>query len=167
MAVVVTVVRTVLVTGALFGVFVLAPLELRADRATERLLFCLVILAVVVSAQIVAVARTPYPVLRAAEAVSVSLALLLFAFASTYFGMDQASPGSFNEALSRSDAAYFTVTVFATVGFGDVVATTQSARLAVTAQMVVNMVMIGVIARVLLGTVRQRRATLGHGRGGT
>ncbi len=164
-AVVVTVVRAALVTGALFGVFALAPLELRADRATERLLLCLVILAVVVSAQIVAVARTPYPVLRGAEAISVSLALLLFAFASTYFGMDQASPGSFNEALSRSDAAYFTVTVFATVGFGDVVATTQSARLAVTAQMIVNMLMIGVIARVLLGTVRQRRAALGHGRG--
>lgn len=159
-AVVAATARAVVVTGALFGILAFAPLESKADNLVERLLACLAVLAVVVTVQIITVARTPYPVLRAAEAVSVSLSFLLVAFASTYFAMAQASPGSFSEALSRVDAMYFTITVFATVGFGDVVAVSQPARVAATAQMVVNMMMIGVIARVLLGTVRQRRAAL-------
>ncbi len=167
MAVVAAIVRTVTVTGALGVVFAIAPLESQAAQATQRLGLSLLILVVVVSVQIVAVARSGYPVVRGAEALAVSLALLLFAFASTYFAVAQSSPGSFNEKLTRPDAAYFTVTVFATVGFGDVVATSQSARLIVTAQMVVNMVMIGVIARVLFGTVQQRRAALRHGAPGT
>lgn len=162
-AVVAAIVRAVTVTGALGVVFAIAPLESQAAQVAQRLGLALVILAVVVSVQIVAVARSGYPVVRGAEALAVSLALLLFAFASTYYAIDQSSPGSFNEELTRADAAYFTVTVFATVGFGDVVATSQSARLTVTAQMVVNMVMIGVIARVLFGTVQQRRAALRHG----
>jgi hypothetical protein len=75
--------------------------------------------------------------------------------------MEQARPDSFSEALSRVDAVYLTVTVLATVGFGDIVATSEASRAVVTAQMVVNMVLIGVVAKVLLNTVRRRRAALG------
>jgi hypothetical protein len=36
--------------------------------------------------------------------------------------------------LTRTDALYFTVTVFSTVGFGDITAKTETARLVVTGQ---------------------------------
>jgi hypothetical protein len=77
--------------------------------------------------------------------------------------MEQAVGGSFSEGLSRIDAVYLTVTIFATVGFGDIVPTTEASRVVVTVQMVVNMALIGVVAKVLLGTVQQRRAALGAG----
>lgn len=154
-------VRTLALTGALFVAYLLAPLQIRTDaQAWPRLLVCISIVVVVVGVQILKVARSPYPLLRAGEAVATSLPLLIFAFASTYVAMSHASPGSFSEALSRTDAAYFATTVFTTVGFGDIVATSGPARLAVTAQMIVNLVVIGVITKVLVGTVQHRRAAL-------
>ena len=46
------------------------------------------------------------------------------------------SAGNFSQPLNHTDALYFTVTVFATVGFGDITATTEAARLVVTGQMI-------------------------------
>ena len=45
--------------------------------------------------------------------------MLLLVFASVYVQIETSQPNSFSETLSRTDALYFTVTVFATVGFGD------------------------------------------------
>ncbi|MDF2746457.1 MAG: ion channel, partial [Propionibacteriaceae bacterium] len=80
--------------------------------------------------------------------------------ASTYFTTEQVEPGSFSESLTRIDALYFSLTVFATVGFGDVYATTQDSRLLVSIQMIVDLVLIGLIAKVLLGAAQRRRGAL-------
>jgi hypothetical protein len=63
--------------------------------------------------------------------------------------------------LSRVDAAYFSVTVLTTVGFGDIVATSQTSRLLVTTQMLADLVLVGFIAKVLVGAVQRRRDALG------
>ena len=58
------------------------------------------------------------------------------------------------------------MTVFATVGFGDITAKTEAARLVVTGQMIVDLVIIGLGARIILGAVtrgRQRRQPPGTG----
>jgi putative Mn2+ efflux pump MntP len=65
------------------------------------------------------------------------------------------SEGNFNQPLTRTDALYFTVTVFATVGFGDIVATTQGARLVVMGQMVAGIVIIGLGARIIVDAVKR------------
>ncbi|HET6651751.1 MAG TPA: potassium channel family protein [Nocardioides sp.] len=149
-------------TAVMLGLYVQVPLELPDDRATAvRLIVSVLLLAVVVGWEILVVARSPYPGVRAAEAVAVSFPLLIFLFASTYVGMEQARPESFNEPLSRIDGVYLTVTILATVGFGDIVPTTEGARLAVTLQMVVNVLLIGVVAKILLGMVQQRRGARG------
>ena len=159
--VVASVARVVLSAAVLLGAFALAPLDFRGrDVLGVRLAAAVVLPMLVLGLQILAVARSPYPRLRAVEAVAISFPLLICLFASTYYAMGRASPASFNEALTRTDALYFTVTVFATVGFGDVVATSQAARVGVTIQMVADLLLIGVIARVLLGTARQRQAAL-------
>jgi voltage-gated potassium channel len=90
----------------------------------------------------------------------------LLLFASSYVVIAAISPSSFSQPMTRSNALYFTVTVFATVGFGDITATTQAARLVVTAQMVIDLIIIGLGARVILGAVtrgRQRRVPQGTG----
>jgi hypothetical protein len=65
--------------------------------------------------------------------------------------------------MNRTDALYFTVTTFATVGFGDITATSQIARLMVTVQMVLDLLILGFGLRAFLGAVqmgRQRQATV-------
>jgi voltage-gated potassium channel Kch len=147
--------------GVLFGAFALAPLDLSGREVLGvRLAACVILPTLVLGLQILAVARSPYPRLRAVEAVAISFPLLICLFASTYYAMGRANPASFSEVLTRTDALYFTVTIFATVGFGDVVAASQTARIGVTLQMLADLLLIGVIARVLLGTARQRRAAL-------
>jgi hypothetical protein len=59
---------------------------------------------------------------------------------------------------------YFTVTVFATVGFGDIVGVSQTARTVSMIQMVAGLVLVGLIARVMLGAVQESRTRQRIGR---
>jgi hypothetical protein len=52
--------------------------------------------------------------------------------------------GNFGQKLTHTDALYFTVTVFTTVGFGDVTAKSDGTRLLVTAQMVADLIILGI-----------------------
>jgi voltage-gated potassium channel len=67
--------------------------------------------------------------------------------------MARLSPGSFGGHLSRTDAMYFTVTVFTTVGFGDITAKTETARLVVTGQMIADLLVLGLGLRIIFNAV--------------
>jgi voltage-gated potassium channel len=150
--------RTVVVTGAMVAFYVTAPLDQRpAGAVAVRLLLELIALVLVLVWQIRSVGRSPHPVLRGVEALVVSVPLLVLTFAATYIVVDHNSPGSFTEALSRLDAAYFAVTVLATVGFGDIAPVTEVARSLVMSQMLVDLAFVGLVAKVLVGAVRRRR----------
>jgi voltage-gated potassium channel len=150
--------RTLVVTGAMVAFYVTAPLDQRpVGWIAVRLLLELLALVLVLGWQIRSVGRSPHPVLRGVEAVAVSVPLLVLTFAATYVVVDHNSPGSFTEALSRLDAAYFAVTVLATVGFGDIAPVTEGARSLVMAQMLVDLAFVGLVAKVLVGAVRRRR----------
>jgi voltage-gated potassium channel len=150
--------RTLVVTGAMVAFYVTAPLDQRpVGGIAVRLLLELLALVLVLGWQIRSVGRSPHPVLRGVEAVAVSVPLLVLTFAATYVVVDHNSPGSFTEALSRLDAAYFAVTVLATVGFGDIAPVTEGARSLVMAQMLVDLAFVGLVAKVLVGAVRRRR----------
>ncbi|MBT2379790.1 two pore domain potassium channel family protein [Streptomyces sp. ISL-111] len=97
----------------------------------------------------------PSPRLRAVEALSTAVPLFLLLFSATYFlYAREEGDHSFSEPLSRNDALYFTVTVFATVGFGDIVPVSPTARALTTCQMVADLVLVGVIAKAIVGAVR-------------
>jgi voltage-gated potassium channel len=84
--------------------------------------------------QVWAILRAVHPGVRAVEALATTVLLFLLLFAATYFLMSHTSTNNFNvHALTRTDSIYFTVTVFATVGFGDISPASQAARLVVTA----------------------------------
>jgi voltage-gated potassium channel len=62
--------------------------------------------------------------------------------------------------LTRTDSLYFTVTVFATVGFGDINPTSQAARVLVTVQMILDLLVLGLGIRVFTSAVQfGRRST--------
>ena len=96
--------------------------------------------------------------------------LYLLLFASTYFLMERASAAAFTQPLTRTDALYFTVTVFSTVGFGDITPKSETARVVLIVQMLGDLAVLGAGIRVLLGAVqrgRQQRPDTGGGAGPT
>ena len=121
----------------------------------------MVLLTGLVAVQVRWVAVSRYPELRAIEALATSVPLFLLLFASAYVVMATITPGSFSQPMTHTNALYFTVTVFATVGFGDITAKTEAARLVVTGQMITDLIIIGVGVKVIAGAItrgRQRRA---------
>mgnify|MGYP001032304496 CR=1 FL=1 len=69
-----------------------------------------------VAVQVRWIARSRFPGLRAVEALATSIPLFLLLFAGTYFILGRFYAGSFSEPLTRTDALYFTVTVFRPLG---------------------------------------------------
>ena len=155
--------RVVLITGVLCLIYVLAPLDRTDGAALLQICLALVAYLAIVTWQIIAVVRSSYPRLRGFEAVAVSVPLLIFLFAASYVVLEHSNPASFNEHISRVDSIYFTVTVLATVGFGDIAAKSETARILVTIQMLVDLLLIGVIAKVIFGAVQHRTRVLASG----
>ena len=85
--------------------------------------------------------------------------MFVVVFAWTYLTMARSTPGSFTEPLDRVGALYFTVTVFATVGFGDITARTQAARVTVTAQMACDVIVVAAVVRLILEAAQGRFGT--------
>jgi hypothetical protein len=150
---------SLLVSTAIVYAYFVLPLssDLAADTSVE-LVLGLSVLAALLAWQIRAILRSPYPAAQAVGALAVSVPLFLTVFAVTYYLMDEAEPGSFSEPMTRLDAMYFTVTVFATVGFGDITAVSEAARAITTVQMVGSLVLVGLIARVIVGAVQENRS---------
>jgi voltage-gated potassium channel len=106
-----------------------------------------------------AILRADRPMLRAADAMALLIPLFLVVFSWTYLLMSMSNVRSFGGPLSRAEALYFTVTVFSTVGFGDITAKTDAARLVVTAQMLLDLVVVAVVVRLIFGAARQGRGS--------
>jgi hypothetical protein len=94
------------------------------------------------------------PELRAVEALGVIVALFLVVFATVYLSMSNASAATFSEQLNHTRAMYFAVTVFSTVGFGDITPKTDMARIIVSIQMLLDLVIIGAVVRMLLNAAQ-------------
>jgi peptidoglycan biosynthesis protein MviN/MurJ (putative lipid II flippase) len=122
--------------------------------ALLELLAGLIAVCVVLALQIRAIVQDEHPGLRAAQALVTATAVLLAAFAFTYLSVSKAEPASFSEPLDRIGAMYFTVTVLGTVGFGDIAARSDGARLLVTGQILVDLVLLVGIGRALVFAAR-------------
>lgn len=119
------------------------------------LLLELGLFTLVVGLQVPAIINSDFPILRAVVALGILVPLYLLIFARVYLSGSFSDPSTFNEPLDHASALYFTVTVFATVGFGDIVAKTDSMRLLVTAQMMVNLIVVGAGIRILVSAARR------------
>ena len=80
----------------------------------------------------------------------------LLLFASFYLSLAATSAGSFSQQLDHSGSLYFTVTVFATVGFGDIVPVTAVSRLVTSVQMLLDLVVLGAVVRIVIFAARRR-----------
>ena len=157
--------RSVLIAAVLVVLYYVLPLDRPWDSDTAvRLLIGLLVFAGVLAWGVRIITGSRYPGVRAAEALALVLPFFLLLFASTYFVLERNSAASFTQPLTRTDALYFTVTVFSTVGFGDITAKSETARVVVIVQMLADLAFLGAGVRVLLGAVsrsRERRSDTG------
>jgi voltage-gated potassium channel len=112
--------------------------------------------------QIVRIIDSPLPQLRAAEALATVVLVVIVGFALLYVAMSTSDPSGFSEPMTKVNGLYFTVTVLATVGFGDITAASDGARLVVTVQMLIDLLIVGVLVKIIIGAsrigVERRRA---------
>ncbi|GAB3308052.1 hypothetical protein GCM10027451_16700 [Geodermatophilus aquaeductus] len=154
-----TLLHSVGATAVLLLAYYQAPLDRPLNWATGVLfVVSLAVFGLFMALQIRDIIRSPRPRLRAIRALGVGVPLLLLVFASTYIVIAGQQPGAFSEPLDRTDGIYFTVTVFATVGLGDIAPVTELARVLVTIQMLVGLVVVGLIAKLVFGAVQLSEA---------
>ncbi|MCX4907491.1 potassium channel family protein [Streptomyces sp. NBC_00878] len=152
--------RSIGMATGLIVAYYLLPMDGPFDDGTiAGLVLGLLALTALFLWQIRAIARSPHPPLRAVESLAALVTLFALLFATSYFLLERATPGSFTEPLTRTDALYLTLTVISTVGFGDITAHTETARVMTMIQMVGGLLLVGVAARVVVKAVEtgQRR----------
>ncbi|WP_239331612.1 potassium channel family protein [Frankia sp. CiP3] len=154
--------RALLTTTVLVGIYYLLPLDRRIGAGTAvGMAIGLFVFTIVVSIQVWQIAHSSHPRLRAVESVAASLPLFLLIFATTYFLLAREEVAAFTEPLTRTDALYFTITVFSTVGFGDIAPRTETARIITIIQMMGDLIAVGLIAKIFVGAITaglQRRS---------
>ena len=152
---------------ALVVLYFTLPLTGSIDRSTAMLLVLgLLAFAGVVTWQFRSVLRSSFPGLRAIESLAAAIPLFLVLFAALYLHIADLDGSAFSEPLSRTGALYYTITVFSTVGFGDIAPRADLARIVTMVQMLGDLLFVGLVLHLMLGAVklgRQRRATASAG----
>ena len=148
--------RAVGSTVVLLVIYYVLPLD-RTSIGVVIAMVGFVALIGLVALQVRSIIKAAHPAARAVEALATSAPLFLLLISAIYFLLGSASDGNFTEPMTRTDALYFTVTVFATVGFGDITAKSEVARALVTAQMVADIVIVGIGARIIVDAIKHGR----------
>ena len=164
--------RSLFTAGSVLAIYYVVPLEGRSPAFLYlELGVALALLTVVIAWQVRAIIGSEHPGIRASYALASSTPMFLLLFAAAYVILSLNNSEAFSEPLSRSDSIYFTVTVFSTVGFGDITPVTEPARLVVVGQMILDLVVLGLGVRLILSAVQRGRerhaaAAVGSGEGG-
>jgi hypothetical protein len=143
----------------LVALYYLLPIQdLQGVHLAVSLSVGVAVLIAVIVLQVRAITRSRYPGLRAVEALALTAPLFLVMYATAYLVLAQDDAANFStHQLTRTDSLYFTLTVFSTVGFGDITATSQSARVLVMVQMVLDLAILGLGVQVYRGAVSMGR----------
>lgn len=99
------------------------------------------------------------PTLAALEALVLVVSLFVLWFALVYVALSTSDPAAFTEDVNKVAGVYLSMTVLTTVGFGDIVAVTDTARVVVTLQMICDVVLLATAGRVVMLLARRARGT--------
>jgi voltage-gated potassium channel len=162
-AVIRALISMVVVFFGTIGVYYLLPLTARefGARSIALITLAVVVFLAVLAWQVREIFRAEMPGLRAVQAVVVAAPLFITGYAALYLILSQAH-GGFTEQLTRTSALYFSVVVFSSVGFGDIVPKSDLNRLVVTSQMLAGLIFLAVVIRLFFGVSkmsRERRRT--------
>jgi voltage-gated potassium channel len=143
----------------LFGAYALVPFRTEGRHAALlRLITAIVLFLAVFVWQIKHIVQDALPGLRAARALGVLLPLFLVSFSAVYLSLAGSSESNFNQPLNHVSAFYFTVTVFSSVGFGDITPRGSTAQLVVSTQMILDLMIVATVARVVIFAAKTGRS---------
>ena len=145
------IVRPLVVLSLTLVIYALVPVD-GGDAARVVIVLAglgiLMILAVF-GWQVSRVARSTRPLVAAVEALALVFGMFVCLFGLLYVALSEGDPNSFSQDIAKVTGIYFTVTVLTTVGFGDIVPTTQVTQAVVTIQMLLGMILIGTAFKIL------------------
>ena len=93
---------------------------------------------------------------RRADGLIIAIMVTVAVFALAFYSLELHNPGQVDGLKTRVDALYFTASTMLTIGYGDVHATGQAARVFILVQIVFNAVFVATAVALL--TTRVRRA---------
>jgi voltage-gated potassium channel Kch len=140
--------------------FALPPAELTFSNIWPAVLLGLLSLGILVGGYVMSlrsIETAQYPLMRSFAILVVLLTAFIVVFSHIYLNMETRNPESLPGLETHLDGLYFTVTMLATVGFGDITPVTQTARAVATAQMVINLVFLGALVRTAMSVGRMER----------
>lgn len=150
--------RVVLSATLLFVAYFVSPGVGRSAATTVVLVVVGVLLgAGILGWEVRRIMEASYPNVRAAEAIGFLIPAVMVSFAYAYLCLSQGSAGSFSEKLNHIGALYFTISTMSTVGFGDIVARTNAARVVVMLQILVDLALVFGIGRTIFFAARVGR----------
>ena len=125
----------------LLGTYYLIPFtDLTSAQSVIRIVLGIGTFVGVLVWQVRRIGDAEMPVLRAVQALGGVIPLLLVAFAAGYLSLSHADVADFSEPIDHTGALYLTVTIFSTVGFGDITPDGDLARIVVSVQMLLDLV---------------------------
>jgi hypothetical protein len=148
------------VTGTLLSVFSVRP-ELSQWYRTVELLTSVPVLAVLAAGMLAFVRRERSLTLDSIFATVAAYLLLALLFAQIYLCLMTWNPASFSlpvdaaerpAHLLQSDMTYFSLVTLATVGYGDVLPATHTARMLAMFQAVIGVFYLAVVVAMFVGT---------------
>ena len=144
----------------IFGGYYLLPLsDLTNWQSVVRIGIGIVALVAVLAWQLRQIGRARRPVMRAVRALGTGVAVFLVSYAAGYLALSQSSSTNFSETLDHTGAFYLTVTTFSSVGYGDITPTSELARLVVSTQMILDLVVLGAMVRVIVLAAKSARTS--------
>lgn len=143
--------RVLGVVAATLLVYFVLPVEGKDAATAAAVLACvgIALILTVFARQIARVSRSRRPVLAALEALALVFGLFLSFFALLYVSISEGDANAFTQDVDKVAGIYFATTVLTTVGFGDISPVTDTARVMVTLQMVLGMILIGTAFKAL------------------
>ena len=143
----------------LLVVYYVVPVEQRPHQSVIlRLAVALAFFVAVLANEVRAIQRHDQPMLRAGVSMATVIPLFLVLFAWIYLTMSHSDPGYFNVPLDRTESLYFAITIFSTVGFGDILPKVDIARIVTMVQMISDLAVIAVVVRLIFGAASRGQA---------
>ena len=147
-----------LAVAGMVTLYLLLP-EPAGDDPPWFVFVSIVVVSVVYSAaavwSLLYINRAKHPLRAGFTLLTVMVTAMVVIFALTYLSLSINDPSNFNVPLTKVSSLYFTMTILSTVGFGDIVASSDAPRIAVMIQMVVGLSLITALGRVLVEASRR------------
>ncbi len=150
------IVRAVVTVGLVLLFYAWLPTEVIQNR--QMVLFvttgAMVLWGVSVVVLVLRIGNKPNALVRVTSGLLTVIVLLVAVFAQLDLLIQSSNPAAYNQHLNKTAALYFSMTVTTTVGFGDIVAVSDTARHVVTFQMLTDMVFLAAAIKGVLGAAQ-------------